>query len=110
MRRAGKLAVPLLNPDLPPRPPGEETLSSADATRLLAGGGQLLDVRLPEERARDVMPGALNLPADALCYAYRRLNKRRPVILYCTSHFHCTRIASLLAGEGFSDIYHLSRH
>ena len=110
MRRAGKLAVPLLNPEFLPRLRGEETLSSAEATRLLAGGGQLLDVRLPEERGRDVMPGALNLPADALCYAYRRLNKRRPVILYCTSHIHCTRIASLLAGEGFSAIYHLSRH
>jgi len=93
-----------------PRFPGEETLSRADASRLLAVGGQLLDVRLPEECGSDAMPGALNLPADALCYAYRRLNKRRPVILYCTSHFHCTRIASLLAGEGFSDIYQLSRH
>jgi predicted sulfurtransferase len=32
------------------------------------------------------------------------------VILYCTSHANCGRIASLLAGEGFSDIYHLSLH
>jgi rhodanese-related sulfurtransferase len=103
--------MPLMNPEMPGlRLVSEETLSRADASRLLAGGGQLLDVRLPEERGRDAMPGALNLPADALCYAYRRLNKRRPVILYCTSHFHCNRIASLLAGEGFSDIYHLSRH
>jgi len=93
-----------------PHFPGEATLSRADASRLLAGGGQLLDVRLAEERCRDVMPGALNLPADALCYEYRRLNKRRPVILYCTSLIHCTRIASLLVGEGFSDIYRLSRH
>jgi rhodanese-related sulfurtransferase len=102
--------MPLLNPELLPRLASEETLSNADASRLLAVGGQLLDVRLPEERGGDAMPGALHLPVDALCYAYRRLNKRRPVILYCSSHFHCTRIASLLAGEGFSDIYHLSRH
>jgi rhodanese-related sulfurtransferase len=103
--------MPLMNHEMPGlRLVSEETLSRADASRLLAGGGQLLDVRLPGECGRDVMPGALNLPADALCYEYRRLNKRRPVILYCTSHYHCTRIASLLAGEGFSDIYHLSRH
>jgi rhodanese-related sulfurtransferase len=103
--------MPVMNPEMQqPRLPGEETLSRADATRLLAGGGQLLDVRLPEECVRDVMPGALNLPADALCYEYRRLNKRRPVILYCTRHVHCGRIASLLAGEGFADIYHLSLH
>jgi rhodanese-related sulfurtransferase len=105
------MAVPVVNLEMDrPRLPGGGTLSFADVSRLLAGGGQLLDVRLSEECGRDVMPGALNLPADALCYEYRRLNKRRPVILYCTSHFHCTRIASLLAGEGFSDIYHLSRH
>jgi rhodanese-related sulfurtransferase len=105
------MAVPLMNPERLERcSVSEETLSRADATRLLAGGGQLLDMRLPEECGRDAIPGALNLPADALCYEYRRLNKRRPVILYCTSHVHCGRIASLLAGEGFSDIYHLSRH
>jgi rhodanese-related sulfurtransferase len=105
------MAMPLMNPEMPGlRLVSEETLSRADATRLLAVGGQLLDVRSPEESVCDAMPGALNLPVDALCYEYRRLNKRRPVILYCTSHFHCNRIASLLAGEGFSDIYHLSRH
>jgi rhodanese-related sulfurtransferase len=105
------MAVPLMNPEVQRlRFPAEESLSRADATRLLAVGGQLLDVRSPEEYGREVMPGALNLPADALCYEYRRLNKRRPVILFCTSHFNCSRIASLLAGEGFSDIYHLSRH
>jgi rhodanese-related sulfurtransferase len=105
------MAVPLMNPEVRRSHfPGEETLSRADATRLLAVGGQLLDVRSPEESGREAVPGALNLPADALCYEYRRLNKRRPVILFCTSQFHCSRIASLLAGEGFSDIYHLSRH
>ncbi|MGB7932060.1 MAG: rhodanese-like domain-containing protein [Gammaproteobacteria bacterium] len=103
--------MPLMNPEMPGlRLVSEETLSRADATRLLADGGQLLAVRSPEESGRDLMPGALNLPVDALCYEYRRLNKRRPVILYCTTHTQCGRIASLLAGEGFSDIYHLSRH
>jgi rhodanese-related sulfurtransferase len=105
------MAVPLMIPEMPRlRLVSEEILSRADATRLLAVGGQLLDVRLPEECGRDAIPGALKLPADTLCYEYRRLNKRRPVILYCTSHVHCGRIASLLAGEGFSDIYHLSQH
>jgi rhodanese-related sulfurtransferase len=102
--------MPIVNPETPaPRLVAEETMSQEEAGRLLAGGGQLLDVRSPEASGRDPLPGALNLPADAFCYEYRRLNKRRPVILYCTSHLHCTRIASLLAGEGFSRIYHLSR-
>lgn len=103
--------MPLMNPEVQRAHfSGEDTLSCVDATRLLAVGGQLLDVRSPEESGRDAMHGALNLPADALCYEYRRLNKRRPVILYCTSPLHCSRVASLLAGEGFLDIYHLSLH
>jgi rhodanese-related sulfurtransferase len=93
-----------------PHYPREGSLSRADATRLLADGGQLLAVHSCQESGLDPMPGALNLPLDALCYEYRRLNKRRPVILYCTSHAHCGRIATLLAGEGFADIYHLSLH
>ena len=93
-----------------PRLPGQESLSCADATRLLADGGQILAVHSPDESAPGPMPDALTLPIEALCYEYRRLNKRRPVILYCTSHAQCGRIASLLAGEGFSDIYHLSLH
>jgi rhodanese-related sulfurtransferase len=105
------VAVPVLKPEAwRPRRAGAGSLSRADARRLPAAGGQLLDVRSPEESGRDAMAGALNLPADALCYEYRRLNKRRPVILYCTSHSHCRRVASLLAGEGFAHIYHLSRH
>jgi rhodanese-related sulfurtransferase len=91
--------MPFMKPQSPrPRRPGQESLSRADATRLLADGGQLLAVHSFEEAGREPLPGALNLPVDALCYEYRRLNKRRPVILYCTSHANCGRIASLLAG------------
>jgi rhodanese-related sulfurtransferase len=103
--------VPLLRPALQgPRIPGQESLSCVDARRLLADGGQLLAVHSSEEPGCELMNGAMNLPLEALCYEYRRLNKRQPVILYCTSHAHCGRIANLLAAEGFSDIYHLSLH
>ena len=37
---------------------GRETLSSAQANHLLETGGQLVDVRSPEEFARDALPGA----------------------------------------------------
>jgi hypothetical protein len=101
--------MPLMKPQLQrTRFPCQESLSAADATRLVEDGGQLLAVSAFEAPGREPMPGALNLPVDALCYEYRRLNKCRPVILYCTGHGHCGRIASLLAGEGFADIYHVS--
>lgn len=103
--------MPILRPTLQaPCFPGQESLSCADARRLLADGGQLLAVHSSEEPGCEFMDRAMNLPLDALRYEYHRLNKRQPVILYCTSHAHCGRIANLLAAEGFSDIYHLSLH
>ena len=87
---------------------GRETLSAAQAHHLLETGGQLVDVRTAEEFARDAWPGALNLPIEALCYEYQRLNRRRPVIVYGANPFRSSRAARLLAGQGFSRIYHLS--
>jgi rhodanese-related sulfurtransferase len=84
------------------------TLTSECAEVLLANGGQLVDVRSPADFDRCALPGALNLPIDSLCYEHRRLNAHRPVILYGNSEVRCARAARLLAGKGFSRIYHLS--
>jgi rhodanese-related sulfurtransferase len=75
---------------------------------LLANGGQLVDVRSPADFRRNSLPGALNLPVDALCYEHRQLNSRRPVIVYGASEVRSARAARLLAGKGFSRIYHLA--
>jgi rhodanese-related sulfurtransferase len=84
------------------------SLSAAGAEELLANGGQLIDVRPPADFRRHSLPGALNLPVDSLCYEHRRLNNRRPVIVYGASEVRCVRAARLLAGKGFSRIYHLA--
>ena len=84
------------------------TLSAERAEDLLACGGQLLDIRPPADFRRHCLPGALNIPVDSLCYEHRRLNSRRPVIVYGTSEVRSARAARLLAGTGFSRIYHLT--
>jgi rhodanese-related sulfurtransferase len=84
------------------------TLSPEHAEDLLACGGQLLDVRPSADCRRHRLPGALNIPVDALCYEHKRLNSRRPVIVYGASEVRSARAARLLAGKGFSRIYHLA--
>lgn len=84
-----------------------ESLSRDRALELVACGGQLVDLRSPEASRRDTLPGAVNLPVDALCYEHRKLNSRRPVIVCGASKVHTSRAARLLAGKGFSAIYHL---
>lgn len=85
-----------------------ESLSPERAELLLAHGGQLVDVRSPADFRRQRLPGALNLPVDALCYEHKRLNSRRPVIVCGASKVRCARAARLLAGKGFSRIYLLT--
>ena len=84
------------------------SLTPACAAALLAGGGQLVDVRSPAEFQQNALPGALNLPIDSLCYEHRRLNAACPVIVCGASRARSTRAAQLLAGRGFSRIYHLA--
>lgn len=84
------------------------SLAPGCVAALLASGGQLVDVRSPAEFKQHSLPGALNLPMDSLSYEHRRLNARRPVIVYGASEVRCVRAARLLAGKGFSRIYHLA--
>lgn len=87
----------------------DEGLSPDHFRDLLAQGGQLVDIRSPADFRRGALPGALNLPLDALSYDYGQLDKRGPVILYGAKQgVQCSRAARLLAGRGFSRIYHLS--
>lgn len=85
-----------------------ESLSRDRAADLVALGGQLVDVRPAEDFRRNALPGALNLPVDSLCYDHRKLNSKRPVIVYGASGYRSSRAARLLAGKGFSSIYHLA--
>jgi rhodanese-related sulfurtransferase len=83
-------------------------LSTESAEYLLANGGQLVDVRSPADFNCHSFPGSLNLPIDSLCYEHRQLNSQRPVIVYGASEVRSARAARLLAGKGFSRIYHLA--
>ena len=83
------------------------TVSPADAEALLAAGGQLVDIRSPADIGQQRLPGALNLPVESLCYEHTRLNSHRPIIVYGGNEVRCIRAARLLAGKGFSSIYHL---
>ena len=85
----------------------EASLTAEDARWLLETNGQLVDVRSPADFIRGALPGAVNLPMDAISWRYRSLKRWQPVILYGKSVAHCRRAAQLLAGEGFSRIYYL---
>jgi rhodanese-related sulfurtransferase len=87
---------------------GRESLAARHAENMVASGGQLIDIRSPDDFRRGALPGARNLPLDALSWDYRYLDKSAAVILCGTRDVACARAARLLAGKGFKRIYHLA--
>jgi rhodanese-related sulfurtransferase len=96
--------MPVIDPELQV---SEFSLDGPQFLGLLACGGQLVDVRSVEESRHAAIPGAMNLPLDALSRDHDFLDKYVPVILCGNSTVVCERAAFLLSGRGFSRIYRL---
>lgn len=77
-----------------------------------AGGEQVLvvDVRSSEEFAAGHVPGAINLPHDALTGSEPLLKdwKQKPVVVYCKSGRRSAIAAEVLEKQGFTQLEHLT--
>jgi rhodanese-related sulfurtransferase len=76
-----------------------KTITPEDAARLLReDGATLVDVREPDEHARERIPGARNLPLSRLEEAEFALHQGRPVLFHCRSgartEAHAGRLAA----------------
>lgn len=83
-------------------------VKGADARALVAGGARLLDVRSPGEFASGHLPGAINVPLDAL---ERRLGDVGPtdrtVVVYCASGARSAAAKRVLMSKGYADVKNL---
>jgi rhodanese-related sulfurtransferase len=70
----------------------------------------LLDVRSEKEFAAGHVPGAINIPFDALPDRIAELAdyKAKPVVLYCESGRRAGIAAATLHDAGFSELQHMS--
>ena len=84
-----------------------QTLSCQDAKTLLNQGGQLVDVRTPLEHQQYALPGSMNLPLQEISAARKRLDKNRPVMVYCHSGTRSEQAKSFLHNMGFNKVYNL---
>ncbi|HSM12791.1 MAG TPA: thioredoxin domain-containing protein [Thermoanaerobaculia bacterium] len=75
-----------------------------------AGSAQLVDVRTPGEFARGHLAGAVNLDLSTGDFARsaEKLDRARPVFVYCLSGSRSAVAARWLASAGFSQVYDLS--
>lgn len=79
-----------------------------EAEALLKEGAQIIDVRTTEEYAAGHMEGARHLPLDTLRDNLGRLDRNKPVCLYCHSGTRSYYAARLLMESGFSGVRHLA--
>ena len=73
-------------------------------------GALVLDVRSTGEFASGHVPGASNIPHDALAARLAELgdDRGRPVVVYCESGRRAGMAASTLLEAGFTDVRHLA--
>ncbi|WP_161622736.1 rhodanese-like domain-containing protein [Cesiribacter andamanensis] len=88
--------------------PGIQTLSSADAKRLLEGGGvAILDIRTPQEWAGGRLKGAqlLNYYAPDFARQLQALDRSQSYLLYCAVGGRSREAARLMQQLGFQRVY-----
>jgi phage shock protein E len=78
-----------------------------EARQLVADGAHLVDVRTPQEYARDALPGAVNVPLQNLLAGIQQLEKDKPIILYCASGARSQQAVQALSLFGYSSAHDL---
>jgi len=76
-----------------------KTITPEDAARMLYQGATLVDVREPDEHAREHIPGARNLPLSQLEQADLALHGGKPVVFHCRSGARTAGHAGRLAAK-----------
>jgi rhodanese-related sulfurtransferase len=77
-----------------------KTITPEDAARLLReGGATLVDVREPDEHARERIPSAQNLPLSKFEVAELAVQEGRPVLFHCRSGARTQGNAARLAAK-----------
>jgi rhodanese-related sulfurtransferase len=75
------------------------TISPMEAKRLIEQGALLVDIREPDEHARERIPGARHLPLSKLDEADVALHEGRPVVFHCRSGARTLSNTARLAGR-----------
>lgn len=82
-------------------------VSGPVARQKVAEGALLLDVRSEGEFRGGAIPGAKNIPVQALGRRLSELDRARPIVVYCASGMRSASAASMLRKSGFTEVHDL---
>jgi hydroxyacylglutathione hydrolase len=80
---------------------------TVDEVKNRGGDLQVLDVRSPEEWEDGHIPGAQYIFLPELEKKFDRLEKSKPVAVYCDSGYRASIAASLLVRHGFTQVHNV---
>ena len=81
---------------------GQADVTVDEAYDMLQSGKYLfLDVRSPEEYRLAHIEGAINMPVDKIEDQVHKLDKSKPILVYCKTGITAAFAADILAGYGF---------
>jgi len=80
------------------------------AAKLADSNAQVIDVRTPGEYAKGAIEGVVNMnyhDRDFAEQAVGKLDRNKPVMLYCAGGVRSAKAAKILKKQGFTEIYDL---
>lgn len=103
-------ALTVLRSDTTPKTQSAQQISTeqkafAQVQTAVANGGQLIDVRTPEEFTAGRIKEAINLPlTDIQAGKYPEIDKTKPLYLYCRSGNRSAQATTILRNAGYTNI------
>lgn len=85
-----------------------KSINMDELPNYMNSGALLIDVRLPGDYALAHLDGAVNMPANNVLSMLRGYPKDKLIILYCDYGHQSSRIARLLVGLNYTDVYVLT--
>jgi rhodanese-related sulfurtransferase len=86
---------------------GVVNVDAQEAEELVADGVRTIDVRTPGEYDTARIPGAENVPVQAVEAASASWDPSEPILIYCATGSRSAGVVDYLAEQGFETIYHL---
>ncbi len=72
---------------------------------LIANGAQLVDVRTSSEFKSGHLKNSINIPVDTIRNNLSKLDKNKPIIVFCASGMRSASALNVLKANGFVEVY-----
>lgn len=76
-----------------------------DFKSLVENGATILDVRNPQECVSGCIKNSVNIPLVLLSERFTKIDRSKPVLVYCASGMRSASAKAFLERNGFKEVY-----